>query len=196
MNADISQKPSTSSWWKRSSIYLLTAILLIVVSPGCGLGDSDPFVRFEIEGKHYEVKNPAFVITTMVEGFGFYDLTYLPLSGVPGAILQWRMKMESLDKLAGNKLHLNTVDPNKIPPTVMLRLTEDLTLQGQPRSKVYFTIDRIGEGMIEGSFSATDLKYVSKETKETRTADVTARFRVKLVQKNLEDIRSGKRSRK
>lgn len=173
------------------------AVLLTVVLLGCGTGNSETFVRFEIGGQNYEVKNPALVITHMVEGYGFYDLTYLPLNSIPGVIVQWRMKMEPLEKLAGQDLDLNTVDPNKVNATVVLRLTEGMALQSQQRSKVHFKIDRIEEGMIEGSFSSTSLKYVSKKMKVSRTEDVTARFRVKLVEKKwTDDVRSRKRSRK
>jgi hypothetical protein len=175
----------------------VTGILLTVLLLGCGTGGSDTFVQFEIEDQNYEVKGSVFVITRMVEGYGFYDLTYRPLNSIPGAIVQWRMKMEPLEKLVGRDLDLNTVDPNKVAPTILLRLTEDLTLQSQSDSKIHFKIGRIREEFIEGSFSGTDLKYVSRTKEKTGKVNITAQFRVKLIEKDWKDeVRSPKRSSK
>lgn len=127
------------------------------------------------------------MITRLVEGVHFFDLTYLPLSKVPGAIVQWRMKIESPEELVGQSLDLKLVDPNKVEATIFLRLTEDLTLQSRSHSNIQFKIDRIEKGYVEGSFSGTQLEYVSKKKKPSRTEDVTARFRVKLVEKDWKD---------
>lgn len=176
---------------------IFAGILLSGILLGCGTGGPDTFVQFEIEGQNYEAKGPVFVITRMVEGYGFYDLNYRPLSSIPGAIVQWRMKMEPLEKLMGKNLDLNTVDPNKVNATVVLRLNENLTLQSRQDSTIHFKIDRIEEGKAEGSFSGTNLVYVSRTKEKTGKVDITARFRVKLVEKNWGDeMRSRKRSPK
>ena len=100
-----------------------------------------------------------------------------------------------MEKLAGRDLNLNTVDPNKVAPTVLLRLSENLTLQSQRESKIHFKIEKIEEGFVKGSFSATDLKYVSKTKAVTGKADITAHFRAKLVEKTVStSTNSGKRS--
>ena len=176
---------------------IVAGILLTVSLLGCGTNSSDSYVEFEIEDETYTVEGPVFVITTMVDGYGFYDLTYRPLGSIPGAGVQWRMKMKPLEEWVGENLDLNTVDPNLLHATVFLRLTEGMTLQSQSNSKVHFKIDRIEAEMIEGSFSATNLKYVSRTMKIPRTEDITARFRVKVVEQDWKDlIRSRKRSSK
>lgn len=164
---------------------LIAGILFTSFLLGCGTGEPDTFVRFEVEGQSYEVKGPTLVVTRMIENVHFLDLTYYPMTVVPGAMVQWRMRLDSLEQLVGQNLDLNTVDPNKVSPMVLLRLTEDLSLHAQRHSKVHFKVDRIEEGMIEGSFSGTDLKYVSNTKEVTGKVDITARFRAKLIQKTI-----------
>lgn len=169
--------------WDRKFLFL--GILLTGFLLGCGSNNSDTYVRFQAEGQTYEVKDPTFTVTHMPFNLHFLDLTYPHIRLVPGAMVQWRMKLDSLEQLVGQNLDLNTVDPNKIGPLVLLRLTEDLSAQAQPHSEVQFKIDRIEEGLIEGSFSGTDLKYVSKAKEVTGKIDITARFRAKLIQKTI-----------
>ena len=174
---------------------VFAGILLTCFLVGCG--EPDTFVQFQVEGQSHEVKNPNLIITRLPKGFQFFNLTYAPMSAIPGAMVQWQMKVESPKKLVGQELDLNTVDFLKVRPMFLLRLSEDLTLQNQKDSDVHFKIDRIEEGRIEGTFSGTNLKFVSKKQKIDRTVDVTARFRAKLVEKRWEDdVRSRKRSSK
>jgi len=183
--------------FKRTWKLILSGLLLTCLLVACDTSDQKNFVRFQIDGQSYEVKTPALVITRMVEGLGFYDLNYDPLSSIPGAIVQWRMEMKPLDKLVGQDLDLNTVDPNKVLPMVTLRLTEDLILQSQQKSNIHFKIDKLEEGFVKGSFSATDLEYISKKKEVAGKVDVTAQFRVRLVEKDWKDaVRSRKRSSK
>lgn len=167
-------------------IIMTVGILMTGLLPGCGNGDSDTFVRFEVEGQSYEVKNPAFTVTRMVENVHFMDLNYVPKPLVPGAMVQWRMRLESLEPLVGKKLHLKTVDPNQLDPTVIFRITQDLSVRGKKHSNIHFKIDRIKEGFIEGSFSGKDLLYISRTKEVTGKVDVTARFRAKLIQKSID----------
>ena len=153
---------------------------------GCGNGESDTFVRFQVEGQTYEVKNPTFTVTRMVENVHFMDLNYAPKPLVPGAMVQWRMRLESLEPLVGKNLHLKTVDPNHLDPTVIFRITQDLSVRGKKHSNIHFRIDRIKEGFIEGSFSGKDLLYISRTKEVTGKVDVTARFRAKLIQKSID----------
>jgi hypothetical protein len=165
--------------------FLFVGILLTGLLLGCGTGDSDTYVRFQAEGQTYEVKGPTLVVTHMLENVHFLDLTYFPMTAVPGAMVQWRMRLDSLEQLVGQNLDLNTVDPNKVGPLVLLRLTEDLSVHVQQHSNAHFKVDRIEEGFVEGSFSGTDLKYVSKTKEMTGKVDITARFRAKLIQKTI-----------
>ena len=100
-------------------------------------------------------------------------------------MIQWRMKLESLEQLVGQNLDLKTVDPNHIDPVVIFRMTQDLSVHGQQHSNIHFKIDRIEEGFVEGSFSGTDLMYVSRTKEVSHKVDVTAQFRMKLVQKKV-----------
>ena len=189
------QRSVPKNMWNKNLI--IAGILLTGLLLGCGIGGPDTFVRFEIEDQSYEVKDPTFVVTRLIEGFQFFDLQHNPMGSIPGAMVQWQMKVESPKKLVGQNLDLNTVESNNSDPMVLLRLTEDLTLQNQKNSNVHFRIDRIEEGMAEGSFSATGLKYVSNKQKKNGKVDITAQFRVKLVEKKWEDaLRSSKRVRK
>ncbi len=164
---------------------LIAGILLTSLLLGCGTGDNDTFVRFQVEGQHYEVKGPTLVVTRMPFNMHFLDLTHLPAHLVPGAMIQWRMKLESLEQLVGQNLDLKTVDPNHIDPVVIFRMTQDLSVHGQQHSNIHFKIDRIEEGFVEGSFSGTDLMYVSRTKEVSHKVDVTAQFRMKLVQKKV-----------
>lgn len=167
----------------RSKKFLLTGLLLAGLLFGCG--SNSTYVRFQAEGKTYEVKGSTLTVTHMLENVHFFDLTYYPMTAVPGAMVQWRMRLDSLEQLVGKNLDLNTVDPNKVEPLVLLRFSEDLSVQYQRNSKAHFKIERIEEGFIEGSFSGNDLVYVSKAKKVTGKVDITARFRAKLVQKSI-----------
>lgn len=166
-------------------IIMTVGILMTGLLPGCGNGDSDTFVRFEVEGQGYEVRGPTLVVTHMLENVHFLDLTYYPMTVVPGAMVQWRMRLDSLEQLVGQNLDLTTVDPNKVSPMVLLRLTEDLTVHAQHHSTIHFKIERIYEDIVEGTFSGKDLKYVSKTKELTGKVDVTAHFRAKLIKKTI-----------
>lgn len=162
---------------------LIVGILLASLLMGCGKSDTDPFVRFQVEGQSYEVKDPTFMIIRIKDHLHMLDLTHYPMNSAPGAMVQWRMNLESTENLTGQNLDLNTVDPTKIGPLALFRLTEDLSAHVQPHSKMHFKIDRIEEGIIEGSFSGKDFMYVSMTKEVTHEVDVTARFRVQLDQK-------------
>ena len=168
---------------ERNRNFLFAGILLAGLLLGCGTGDSDTFVRFEVEGKSYEVKDPTLVVTRMPLNMHFFDLTDLSTRLVPGALVQWRMKLESLEQLVGENLDLKTVDPNHIEPVVIFRITQDLSVHGQQHSNIHLKIDRIEDDIVEGSFSGKDLVYVSRTQEMTRKVDVTAQFRVNLIQK-------------
>jgi len=169
----------------RNVNFLFTGILLAGLLLGCGNRNSDTYVWFQAEKKTYEVNNPTFTVTHMPFNLHFLDLTYPHIRLVPGAMVQLRMKLESLEQLVKQNLDLNTVDPNKMGPLVLLRLTEDLSAQAQQHSNVHFKIERIEKGFVEGSFSGTDLKYVSKTKEVTGKVDITAQFRAKLIQKTI-----------
>ncbi|MDH3257756.1 MAG: hypothetical protein OEM27_09055 [Nitrospinota bacterium] len=159
---------------------LIAGILLAGLLMGCGKSDSDPFVRFQVEGQSYEVKDPTFMVTRIKGKLHLMDLTHFPKSSMPGASIQWQMNLDSVENLAGKNLDLNTVTPPAMPPLVIFQLTKDLTAHGQEQSDMHFKIDRIEEGMIEGSFSGKDFMYVSMTKEVTHEVDVTARFRVQL----------------
>ena len=169
----------------RNITSLLATLLLAVLFAACGNDSSDTYVRFQVEEQTYEVKGPTLVVTHMLENVHFFDLTYFPMTVVPGAMVQWRMRLDSLEQLKGKDLDLNTVDPNKVGPLVLLRLTEDLSVQYQRHSNIHFKIERIEKGFIEGSFSATELEYVSKKKEVKGKVNATARFRAKLIQKTI-----------
>jgi len=160
----------------------ITGILLTSLLLGCGSSESDPFVRFQVEGQSYERKDPQFTVTRIKNNLHMIDLTFYPMSSFPGANIQWRMNMESLDQLAGQNLDLNTVDSTKIGPLVIFKLTEDITAHAQQHSPMHFKIDRIAEDFIEGSFSGKEFMYVSMTKEVTHEVDVTAQFRLKLDQ--------------
>jgi hypothetical protein len=169
------KKRNKNSWFAG---ILLTGLLL-----GCGTDASDTFVRFQVEGQSYEVKNPTLVVTRMPFNMHFLDLSYPPKPLVPGATIQWRMKLESLEQLVGQNLDLKDVDPNQVAPVAIFRITPDLSVQGQQKSDIHLKIERIVEGFIEGSFSGKDLVFISRTKEERHKVDVTAEFRVKLIQK-------------
>jgi hypothetical protein len=168
---------------ERNRNFLFAGILLADLLLGCGTGDSDTFVRFEVEGKSYEVKNPTLVVTRMPFNIHFLDLTNSSTSLAPGALVQWRMKLESLEQLVGENLDLKTVDPNHIEPVVIFRITQDLSVHSQQHSNIHLKIDRIKDDIVEGSFSGKDLVYVSRTQEVAGKVDVTAQFRVNLIQK-------------
>jgi hypothetical protein len=160
--------------------FLIIGIVLTGLLLSCGKSDSDPFIRFQVEDQSYEVKDPTFMITRIKDNLHMMDLTHFPKSSMPGATIQWQMNLDSVENLAGKNLDLNTVTTPGMPPLVIFQLTKDLTAHGQEQSDMHFKIDRIEEGMIEGSFSGKDFMYVSMTKEVTHEVDVTARFRVQL----------------
>ena len=161
---------------------LIVGILLTGLLLGCGQSDSDPFVRFQVEGQSYEVADPTFMVTRIKGDLHMMDLTHFPMNSVPGASIQWRMNLDSVEKLAGQNLDLNTVTTPAMPPLVIFQLTKDLTAHGQEHSGMHFKIDRVEEDIVEGSFSGKDFMYVSMTKEVTHEVNVTAQFRVKLDQ--------------
>lgn len=157
---------------------ILTTLLL-----GCGTGSSDTFVRFKVEGQSYEVNGSSLIVTYLVDNVYSLELTDSSRRLVPSALIQWRMKLESVDQLAGQNLDLKSVDPNRINPVAIFRITEDLSVRGKPYSKFHLKIERIEEGFVEGSFSGKDLWYASRTKEVAHKVDVTARFRARLIQK-------------
>jgi hypothetical protein len=183
MNVYFLKNLPASQEMKRSKNSWFAGILLAGLLLGCGNDASDTFVRFQVEGQSYEVKNPSLFVTRMPFNMHFLDLTYPPKPLVPGATIQWRMKLESLEQLVGQNLTLKNVDPNKVGPVAIFRITPDLSVQGTENSIIHLKIDRIVEGFIEGSFSGKDLAFISRAKEERPKVDVTARFRAKLIQK-------------
>lgn len=176
---------------------LIAGILFTSLLLGGGTGGPDTYVRFQVEGQTHEVQGLIFTVTRMDENVHFMDLNYVPRPLVPGAIVQWRMRLDSLKQLVGKNLHLKTVDPNHVNPVAIFRITQDLSARSNKHSNVHFRIDRIKGDFIEGSFSGKDLLYVSRAKKVARKVDVTARFRAKLVKKHWNtEVRSRKRSAK
>ena len=160
-----------------------TVLLFLLVS--CGTGNSETFIRFQVEGKSYEVKDPTLTVTRMPFNLYFFDLTYPHKRLIPGAMIQWRMKkkLKSIEELVGENLDLKAVDPNHIEPVAIFRITRDLSAQSKENSITHLIISRIEEGYIEGSFKGKDLLYISGTKGATGKVDVTAQFRAKLVQK-------------
>lgn len=174
---------------------ILAGILLTGILLGVKTGDPETYVRFQVDGQTHEVKHLTFTITRMRENVHFMDLNYFPRPLVPGAIVQWRMRLDSLQQLVGKDMHLKTLDPNHVNPVAIFRISQDLSARSNKHSNVYFRIDRFDGGFIEGSFSGKDLLYASRTTKESRKVDLTARFRAKLVKKLWStEAHSGKRS--
>jgi hypothetical protein len=161
-------------------------ILLTCLLVGCDNSDSDTFIRFQVEGKSYVVEGATLTVTHMPFDLRFFDLTYPHKRLIPGAMIQWRMKMKlkSVEELVGQNLDLKAVDPNHIEPVAIFRMTQDLSMQGQQHSNIHFKIDRIENGFVEGSFSGKDLQYVSGTNELTGKVDVTAQFRAKFVHKS------------
>jgi len=185
----------TNSVCKRNKSLIVAGILLTGFLLGCGTGGPDTFVQFQAGEETYKVKEPTFVVTRMPFDIHLLELTDLSMRLAPRVLIQWRMKLKSLEQLAGKNLDLKIVDPNHIEPVTIFRITKDLSVQGQQHSEIVFEIERIEDGIIEGSFSGTDLIYVSNTQKANQTTDVTARFRAKLVEKHWEDnVRSRKRA--
>ena len=149
---------------------------------GCGKNDSDTFVRFQVEGKSFEVEYPTFMVTHIKGDLHLMDLTHHPMNSIPGASIQWQMNLYSIEKLTGQNLNLNTVTTPAMPPLVIFQLTKDLSAHGQEHSDMHLKIEQVEENIIEGSFIGKDLMYVSMTTEITREVDVTAQFRVKLDQ--------------
>lgn len=167
----------------KTGYYLIAGILLTGLLLGGGAGDPETYARFEVEGQTHEVKNLTFTITRMHENVHFMDLNYTPKPLVPGAIVQWRMRLDSLKQLVEKNMHLKTLDPNQVGPVAIFRISKDLSARSNKHSDVHFRIDRFDGGFIEGSFSGKDLLYASRTKKIDRKVDVTARFRAKLVKK-------------
>ena len=163
---------------------IFTGILLVSLLLGCGTGDSNSFVRFQVEGQSYEVKDPSFMVTRIKDKLHLMDLTHVPAKSFPGATIQWRMNLESIEKLVGQNLDLNKVKAtDAAPPLAIFQLTNDLSAYSQEHSDMHFKIDGIEEGMIEGSFSGKNFMYVSMTKQVSHEVDVTAQFRVELDQK-------------
>jgi hypothetical protein len=163
----------------------LAGVLLTCLLVGCGSSKQDTFIRFQVDGQSYEVKDSTLTVTQMPFDLRFFDLTYPHKRLIPGAMIQWRMKIKikSVDDLVGLNMDLKAEDPNQIEPVMAFRMTEDLRAESMRDSNAHLKIDQIKNGFIEGSFTGKDLFYTSKTKGMIGKVDVTAQFRAKLVQK-------------
>ena len=183
MNFYFLQNLLTRSQQWRSLIFsgaLLTCLLV-----GCDTKNPDTYIRFQVDGQSYEVRDVTLTVTKMPFDLRFFDLTYPHKRLIPGAMIQWRIKekLMSVEQLVGKKLDLKDVDPNHIEPIMTFRMTEDLRAESKKDSNAHLMIDRIENGLAEGSFTGKDLLYISGTNEVIGKVDVTAQFRAKFVQK-------------
>ena len=141
---------------------------------------SEPFLRFRIDGVDHVVEQPVFRAIRVREDHFLMELTPRSASSIPGATVQWQMKLAAIEELSGRSLDLHSVDRSDGGPMSLFTLTRDLTAHGQDDSGMTMRLDRIAEGTVEGTFTGTKFLRVSMTEEGANEVDVTAQFRAAL----------------
>lgn len=155
-------------------------LLLFCAVAGCAGDGNDEFVRFQVEGSDYAVEQPVFRAIRVRDDHFLMELTQMPASSVPGATVQWQMKIGALESLSGSNLDLRSVDVSEMGPMSVFTLTDDLTAHGQEHSSMSMRLDKIADGVVEGTFVGSRFLRVSMTEEGSSEVDVSARFRAAL----------------
>jgi hypothetical protein len=173
--------------WQRSISIFANIILLLLI--GCTeMEKKDTFLNFTVEGNQYQVGGVGFYYSQAPHTNRYYIMIDQQTQKTPRGQIQWTMELNGLEELIGKQINFSKLESeaktNKFAePLAMFTLGKDimvhppLTLED---NTLIINITSIDSKYAEGSFSGSDLDFLSTSGKIYKKVNITGRFRAKL----------------
>jgi hypothetical protein len=161
--------------------FVLAGLLL---ASGCSAsaGKAGTYLRFTVDDRTYVVDDAELVVwTSRADDRSFLSLGTGHITEVPGGVVQWRMGLTRLDRLAGRQLDLSDMRDTATEPVVQFVLSDNASATQDLDSRFLLRIERVVHGYIEGSFTGRRFNYVSLARDDVHDADVAGTFRARVV---------------
>ncbi len=163
----------------------LSGILLAsLLAGGCttATGNGGTYLRFTVDDRTFVVDDAELVVwASRDDDRSFLSLGTGHLTEVPGGVVQWRMGLTRLDRLAGRQLDLSDMRHSATEPVVQFVLSDDASATQDLDSRFLLRIERVGRGYVEGSFTGRRFNYVSLTRDDVHDADIAGTFRARVV---------------
>lgn len=156
----------------------------LVLASGCSTatGSGGTYLRFTVDDRTYVVDDAELVVWTSRDGDrSFLSLGTRHLTETPGGVVQWRMGLSRLDRLAGRQLDLSDMRDSATEPVIQFVLNDQASATQDLDSHFLLRIERVMRGYVEGSFTGRRFNYVSLARDEVHDADVAGTFRARVV---------------
>jgi len=178
------------------SINIFACLLLFLLIIGCTKSKDNSYMRFEVEGKQYQVGSIGFYylkLPTANRSSFMIDFDTQSYQKAPRGQIQWIMASNSLEELQGKEIDLSTVANEAkagqyADPNVLFTLEKEdisvsppLTAAG---NNLTIKISNIDDNYIEGSFSGSNLDYFSMPDKISKLVNISGGFRAKIYRKD------------
>lgn len=161
-------------------ISLIAALLLAGCSAVTGNGGT--YLRFTVDNRTYVIDNAQLVVWASHDADrSFLSLGTRRITAVPGGMVQWRMGLTDVDRLAGRQLDLSDMRDTATEPVVQFVLSDDASATQDIDSRFLLRIERVMHGYVEGSFTGRRFNYVSLARDEVHDANVDGTFRARVV---------------
>ena len=133
----------------------------------CSQADGDLSIRFIVDDSSYELDHATFLSYRLPNTDSYFlglgqDIRKIDIvTAVPGGDLQWRMPLDATSDLQGRELVFR--GKSGLDLALQFTLTDSAAVHNGPESivKIYFT--RVDDNIVEGTFSASGLTYVSDD---------------------------------
>ncbi|MEJ2218291.1 MAG: hypothetical protein P8099_16920 [Gemmatimonadota bacterium] len=161
-----------------------TSLIAVLLLAGCSAatGKGRTYLRFTVDHRTYVIDNAQLVVWTSHDpDRSFLSLGTRRLTTVPGGMVQWRMGLTDVDRLAGRQLDLSDMRDTSTEPVVQFVLSDDASATQDINSRFLLRIERVMHGYVEGSFTGRRFNYVSLEQDDVHDANVDGTFRARVV---------------
>ena len=181
-------------WQRLINIFACLVLLSLIAS--CTKTKDNTYLRFEVEGKQYQVDGIGFYYIKSPTANRYHfsiDCDAQSYQKTPRGQIQWVTGSNSLEELQGKEIDLskiaNEAKANQFAePNILFTLEkEDITVYAPLRSEsnnLTLNISSVDSNYIEGSFSGSNFNYLSSSDNISKTVHVNGSFRAKIYRKN------------
>lgn len=180
---------------RQSSITIFACLFLFSLIAGCTKNKDNTYLRFEVEGKQYQVASIGFYYFKSPKANRYHfmiDCDAQSYQKAPRGQIQWITASNTLEELQGKEIDLskvaNEAKTNQFAdPNIMFTLEkEDITVYPPLSSEginLTLNISSVDSNYIEGSFSGSNFNYLSSSDNISKTVNISGNFRAKLYRK-------------
>ncbi|OGW41689.1 MAG: hypothetical protein A2010_09785 [Nitrospirae bacterium GWD2_57_9] len=175
---------------------IFACLFLILLVGSCTKTTNNSYLRFEVEGKQYQMGGIGFYYSKLPTANRYHfmiDYDTQSYQKAPRGQIQWIMTSNSLEELLGKEIDLSTAANEAkagqyADPNVSFTLEKEdinvyppLTSEG---NNLIIKINNIDSNYIEGSFSGSNLDYLSMSDNTSKSVNISGSFRAKIYRKD------------